>query len=65
VDVQFESAGEAKCQTYIVAGTHLKMLAGSFDFVVRNGEDGRWLFRRIVNRHCLSPGQIDWSFVVK
>jgi hypothetical protein len=48
VDVQFDSVGEAKCQTFIIAGTHLKMPDhwGRWDDVVVRNEDGRWLFGR-------------------
>lgn len=50
VDVQFDSDTEAKCQTYIIAGTHLKMPDhwGRWDDVVTKTEDGRWLFARKV-----------------
>lgn len=50
VDVQFESKTEAKCQTYIIAGSHLKMPDhwGRWDDVVVKTEDGRWLIKRKV-----------------
>ncbi|RAO69728.1 uncharacterized protein BHQ10_005740 [Talaromyces amestolkiae] len=50
VDVQFDSKKQARCQTYIIAGTHLKMPDhwGRWDADVVQTEDGRWLFARKV-----------------
>ncbi|KAF3401361.1 hypothetical protein DPV78_005455 [Talaromyces pinophilus] len=51
VDIQFDSRTEARCQTYVIAGTHLRMPDhwGRWDdVVVRMPEDGRWLIERKV-----------------
>jgi hypothetical protein len=48
VDIQFVAPDKAHCQSYIIAGTHLKMPDhwGRWDDVVRRqeGGDGKWLF---------------------
>lgn len=50
IDVQFDSNTQARCQTYVIAGTHLKMPDhwGRWDADVVKTEDGRWLFARKV-----------------
>ncbi|KAI0192510.1 hypothetical protein F4808DRAFT_442890 [Astrocystis sublimbata] len=50
IDVQFVSADEAHCQTYVLASTDLKITDhfGRWDSVVRRQEDGRWLFSKTV-----------------
>ena len=48
IDVQFVSPDEAHCQSYIIAGTHMKLPDhwGRWDDVVRRQSDGRWLFQK-------------------
>lgn len=47
IDVQFVSPDEAHCQSYVIAGTHMKMPdhAGRWDDVLKRQSDGRWLFQ--------------------
>jgi len=48
VDIQFISPDEAHCQSYVIAGTHLKLPDhwGRWDDVVKRQNNGRWLFKK-------------------
>jgi len=50
VDIQFISPDEAYCQSYVIAGTHLKLPDhwGRWDDVVKRQSNGRWLFKKKV-----------------
>lgn len=50
IDIQFTSPDEAHCQTYVIAGTHLKLPDhwGRWDDVVKKQSSGRWLFKKKV-----------------
>ena len=48
IDIQFSSIDEAQCQSYIIAGTHIKLPDhwGRWDSTVRKQENGSWLFKQ-------------------
>ncbi|QKX55934.1 uncharacterized protein TRUGW13939_03033 [Talaromyces rugulosus] len=48
IDVQLVSLDEAHSQSYIIAGTHMRMPDhwGRWDDVLKRQSDGRWLFQR-------------------
>lgn len=48
IDIQFLSPNEAHCQSYVIAGTHLKMPDhwGRWDDIVRRQSDGKWLYKQ-------------------
>jgi hypothetical protein len=50
IDVQFISETEAHCQSYIIAGSHLRIPDhwGRWDDVVKKQSDGRWKFSKKV-----------------
>ncbi|CRG84985.1 hypothetical protein PISL3812_02143 [Talaromyces islandicus] len=60
IDVQFISPDEAHAQSYIIAGTHMKLPDhwGRWDDVLKRQSDGRWLFQKktIIAEHIDPEG---------